>query len=281
MRRDDQSGVILINVLVILALASAVLVGMIRVADLAISRSQTFADAARAEALIAGGEASAIAVLQRDMTKAPSTDNLTENWAAMAQAETAVEGGSFSLTIADAQRRFDLNSLRDAGGIAPQILTRIAVRLGLPEDAVPRILARMAAPAPLRRIDDLVADAGLATDQVTALQKVVTLLPVRADVNINTAPDDLLFALSDNPVQARGLIALRRLKGALTSVDMAAVQLVLLPGTGYTSRLFEVAVTVRIGEVRISSTSLLLRRIGAAGRPEVVVIERRRGTGGI
>ena len=281
MRRDDQSGVILINVLVILALASAVLVGMIRVADLAISRSQTFADAARAEALIAGGEASAIAVLQRDMTKAPSTDNLTENWAAIAQAETAVEGGSFSLTIADAQRRFDLNSLRDAGGIAPQILTRIAVRLGLPEDAVPRILARMAAPAPLRRIDDLVADAGLATDQVTALQKVVTLLPVRADVNINTAPDDLLFALSDNPVQARGLIALRRLKGALTSVDMAAVQLVLLPGTGYTSRLFEVAVTVRIGEVRISSTSLLLRRIGAAGRPEVVVIERRRGTGGI
>ena len=281
MRRDDQSGVILINVLVILALASAVLVGMIRVADLAISRSQTFADAARAEALIAGGEASAIAVLQRDMTKAPSTDNLTENWAAIAQAETAVEGGSFSLTIADAQRRFDLNSLRDAGGIAPQILTRIAVRLGLPEDAVPRILARMAAPAPLRRIDDLVADAGLATDQVTALQKVVTLLPVRADVNINTAPDDLLFALSDNPVQARGLIALRRLKGALTSEDMAAVQLVLLPGTGYTSRLFEVAVTVRIGEVRIAASSLLLRRIGAAGRPEVVVIERRRGTGGI
>ncbi|MGQ0567680.1 MAG: general secretion pathway protein GspK [Gemmobacter sp.] len=275
--RQTDSGVVLINVLVVLALASAVLVGMIRVSDLAIARSQTFLDAARAEALIAGGEASAVAVLLRDMAEAPGADHAGEPWAAIVQDEIAVEGGTFALTLADAQARFDLNSLRGMGGIGPQVLARVAERIGLPPDAADRIAARMARGTPLRRLDDLRAEAGLTVDQVGDLAGLVTLLPVPGDVNINTAPDDLLFALADNPVQARGLVALRRLKGRLTPEDMTAVQLVLLPGIGYASRLFEVRVTARIGAVEITGGSLLLRRIGAAGGNEVVAVRRWRG----
>ena len=278
--RQTDAGVVLINVLVVLALASAVLVGMIRVSDLAIARSQTFLDAARAEALIAGGEASARAVLLRDMGADPASDHPGESWAAIAQDEVAVEGGTFRLTLTDAQARFDLNTLHGTGGIGPQVLARIADRIGLPPDAAARIAARMARDNPLRQLQDLRAAAGLSAAQVADLSALVTLLPIRADVNINTAPEDLIFALADNPVQARGLVALRRLKGRLTPEDMAAVQLVLLPGIGYASRLFEVRVTARIGAVEITGGSLLLRRIGAAGRAEVVAVRRWRGAGG-
>lgn len=278
--RQTDAGVVLINVLVVLALASAVLVGMIRVSDLAIARSQTFLDAARAEALIAGGEASARAVLLRDMGADPASDHPGEPWAAIAQDEVAVEGGTFRLTLTDAQARFDLNTLHGTGGIGPQVLARIADRIGLPPDAAARIAARMARDNPLRQLQDLRAAAGLSAAQVADLSALVTLLPIRADVNINTAPEDLIFALADNPVQARGLVALRRLKGRLTPEDMAAVQLVLLPGIGYASRLFEVRVTARIGAVEITGGSLLLRRIGAAGRAEVVAVRRWRGAGG-
>ena len=279
-QRPTDAGVLLINVLVVLALASAVLVGMIRVADMAIARSQTFLDAARAEALIDGGEASAMAVLLRDMNEAPQADHLGEPWAAIAQDEVAVDGGTFRLTLTDAQARFDLNTLHGSGGIGPQILSRIADRIGLPPDAAERIIARMARdPAPAR-LADLRAGAGLSAAQVADLGRLVTLLPLRADVNINTAPDDLIFALADNPVQARGLIAIRRLKGALTPEDMAAVQFVLLPGIGYASRLFEVRVTARIGAVEMTGGSLLLRRFGAAGAAEVVAVQRWRGDAG-
>ena len=266
--------------LVVLALASAVLVGMIRVSDLAIARSQTFLDAARAEALIGGGEASAIAVLLRDMHEAPEADHIGEPWAAVAQDEVAVDGGTFRLTLTDAQARFDLNVLRGPGGIGPQILSRIADRIGLPPDAAARIGARMARDTRLTRLQDLRAEAGLTAQQVADLGKLVTLLPLQAEVNINTAADDLIFALADNPVQARGLIAIRRLKGRLTPEDLAAVQLVLLPGIGYASRLFEVRVTARIGAVEITGGSLLLRRIGAAGVAEVVAVRRWRGAEG-
>ena len=278
--RQTDRGVVLINVLVVLALASAVLVGMIRVSDLAIARSQTFLDAARAEALIAGGEASAVAVLLRDLREAPEADHMGELWAAIAQDKVAVEGGTFRLTLTDAQARFDLNTLRGTGGIGPQVLSRIADRIGLPPDAAVRIAARMARDKPVQRLQDLRDEAGLSAAQVSDLSGMVTLLPLRAEVNVNTAPDDLIFALADNPVQARGLIALRRLKGRLTPADMAAVQLVLLPGIGYASRLFEVRVTARIGAVEIAGGSLLFRRIGAAGQAEVVAIRRWRGTGG-
>ncbi len=279
--RQTDTGVVLINVLVVLALASAVLVGMIRVSDLAIARSQTFLDAARAEALIAGGEASAVAVLLRDMNDAPQTDHPGEPWAAITQDEVSVDGGTFRLTLTDAQARFDLNTLRGAqGGIGPQILGRIADRIGLPPDAAARIGARLARDPALRRLGDLRAEAGLSAEQISDLDALVTLLPLRADVNINTAPDELIFALSDNPVQARGLVAIRRLKGQLAPADLAAVQLVLLPGIGYASRLFEVRVTARIGAVEMTGGSLLLRRFGTAGRAEVVAVRRWRGAEG-
>ncbi len=272
--RQAEDGVILINVLVILALTSAVLLVMVRASDVTVARSQVFSDAAQGQALIDGAEASAIAALRRDMVTAPDADHAGEAWAAVGQAETRVETGAFAVAISDAQSRFNLNSIAGSGVLGPQILSRIVARLKLPEDTAPRILARLTRPDPLLTLDQLVPEAGLSPDTLTRLREVVTLLPGRQDINLNTAAPDLIFALTDNPVQARILLALRDRKGSLTARDISAAAVILPPGTGFTSRYFQIVTRVTVGQTAQARQSLLRRFQTSAGEPDVAVIAR-------
>ncbi len=272
--RQSEDGVILINVLVILALTSAVLLVMVRASDISIARSQVFSDAAQGQALILGAEASAIAALRRDMVTAPKSDHLGEEWTAVGQAETQIETGAFAVQITDAQSRFNLNSIAGSGVVGPQILARIVTRLKLPDDTTPRILARLARPDPLLTLNQLIPEAGLSSETLTRLRDLVTLLPGRQDINLNTAPPDLIFALTDNPVQARVLVDLRDRKGSLTAKDISAAAVILLPGTGFTSQYFELITRVTVGQTTQTQHSLLRRYQTGTGQPEVAVIAR-------
>lgn len=272
--RDKETGVILINVLVILALTSAVLLVMVRTSDLSIARAQVFSDAAQGLALIQGGEASAIAALRRDMIEEPETDHLGEAWVKVGQTETKIETGTFALQITDAQSRFNLNSLPGSGVVGQQILTRIVARLKLPEDTTARIFFRLAQDKPLRQLDQLVLEAGLAPETLASLRQLVTLLPGRLDINLNTAPPDLIFALTDNPVQARILINIRDRKGYLTTKDFVAANVVLPAGIGFASQYFEITTRVTVGQTSQSMRSLLRRYQNKAGLSDVAVIAR-------
>ena len=273
--RNKETGVILINVLVILALTSAVLLVMVRTLDLSIGRAQVFSDAAQGLALIEGGEASAIVALRRDMIEAPETDRLDEAWATVGQTEIGIETGTFALEITDAQSRFNLNSIAGSGVVGAQILTRIAARLKLPEDTAARILSRLSKDKPLRMLDQLVLEAGLAPETLASLRGLVTLLPGRLDINLNTASPDLIFALTDNPVQARILVNIRDRKGYLTTRDFVAANVILPAGTGFASQYFEVTTHVTVGQTSQSMHSLLRRHQNGAGAQDVAVISRR------
>ena len=275
MPREPEKGVVLINVLVILALTASVVYAMISLSDLAILRSQRFSAAGQALALISGGEASAIVALRRDMAEAPQTDNLREPWALVGQQEVPIEGGSFALQIADAQAKFNLNNLPQSGALGAQTLQRIVALLDLPADVGPRIAARLTQPQPLVRMADLVAEAGLTPDEVTRLAQLATVLPSRTDININTAPDVLLAVITDNPVQARSLQGIRKRQGFLTPKDLAAANVILASGVGFVSRYFEVTVDVTIADTAQSMQSILQRRTGRGGQPEVVAIFRQ------
>ena len=272
--RNPHSGVVLINVLVILALTSAVLLVMIRASDVSIARVQVYSEAAQGLALIAGGEASAIAALRRDMADAPGTDHLGEAWATIAQAETAITSGTFALQITDAQAQFNLTSVAGSGVVGAQILGRIARRLRLPEDTVPRILARLAQAPALHDLDQLIAEAGLTRETLDSLRALITVLPERSDINLNTALPELIFALTDNPVQARVLIGIRDRQGFLAPADVAAAKVILPLGIGYTSGYFRITTSVRVGATRQSLHSLLRRGQTAQGAPQVTVIAR-------
>lgn len=271
--RERDSGVVLINVLVMLALTASVVYAMMALSDLSITRSQRFSAAGQAQALIAAGEATAIVALRRDDGTA---DHLAEDWSSVGQETVAIEGGRFALRIEDAQGRFNLNSLTGSGALGLQTLSRLVEALDMTPDVTARIAARLAAPAPLERLSDLVAEAGLTDAEAARLETLVNVLPGPTPVNINTAPPALLAALTDNPVQARQLEGIRSRQGFLTPADVAAVQVILPPGAGYTSRYFWVTVTVEVDGTRQTLRSLLQRRSGAGGRAVVEVIARDR-----
>ena len=275
MKRAPDQGVVLINVLVILALTASVVYAMVSLSDLSITRSQRFSSAGQALALISGGEASAIVALRRDMVDGPATDNTSEPWALTGQQDVQIAGGRFALQIEDAQRLFNLNSVPGSGALGAQMLQRIVTALDLPADVGPRIAVRLAQPDPLARMADLVPEAGLTAEDVVRLSKLVTVLPGRTDVNINTAPVALLGVLADNPVQARRLQSMRERNGFLTPADIAAANVILPPGIGFVSRFFQVTVSVTVDDTSQRMQTLLQRRQGPGGLPEVIAVFRQ------
>jgi general secretion pathway protein K len=271
--RNPERGVILINVLVILALSSTVVVAMLRLSDTAITRSQRYGDAGQGLALIAGAEATAIAALRRDMRDAPQADHPGEAWMAVTQQEVAIESGTFSLAIADAQGRFNLNNAARGGPEDLQILQSIIAALDLPETVGLRILARLADPTPLASLDEL-ADAGISADDVERLSTLVTVLPQPTAININTMPDAMFTILAGNPVQARLLQGIRARKGQLTQADLLDAGLILTMQAGVQSSYFTLTTRVTIGETTQGRESLLYRFTAPSGA-QVVVAARQ------
>lgn len=274
---SGEEGSVLVNVLVVLALASSVVVATLGLSDAAIRRSQSFAEAGAAQAILDGAEASAIAALRRDLREAPAEDHLGESWAQIGQDEIAIEGGRFRLRISDAQARFNLNALPQGGALAAQVLARIVALTDLSPDAAARIRAA-ALQAPLTDLSDLGPGAGLDPEELARLSALVTVLPGATPLNVNTMPDDLFLALMPNVAEARLLQGLRARKDGLSPGDLSAAGIILPPVAGYRSDHFLIEAEVTIGGVTVRRTSLL-RRIAEPGEvARVMVLNRRAET---
>ncbi len=277
MPRPPEAGVILINVLVILALMASVVFAMVSLSDISINRSQLYSEAGQGLELIAAGESSAISALRQDLEESPEDDHLLENWAQIQQDEVAIEAGRFRLSIADAQAKLNLNSLSGTGASGMLMLRGVLAILDLPHDIELRIAARLAQKTPLDRLEELETAAGLTAAEIARLSDLVTVLPGRTDININTAADELLAVLANNPVQARNLIGIRNRQGFLTRQDIVGAGMILPPGVGFSSRFFTVSVDVVIGGTQLSQVSLLQRHIDRNGRAMISVVSRKTG----
>ncbi len=272
--RDPRSGIVLLNVLVLLALSALLVYLMINQTDVAIARGQRFSDASAVQALLRAGEISAVVALRRDMTVAPDIDHPLEAWGRASQKRIDIEGGSFELRIDDARGLFNLNSMPNGGIKAIETLDAIFVGLKLPEEAVQRVSDSIILDGPLRSLDELAARIGLSDDDIRALSPYVTAMPGHGSVNINAAPVDLLAILLGDPALAATLVERRTKAGFLTPDDLNAANVVLPDGLGFTSDLFQVQVTARIGTTEQTVTSLLQRTSGTGGAPEVLIVRR-------
>lgn len=273
-RRPDREGMILLNVLLVVAMASVTVLIMVAGQDIEIQRSARLRDVAQAGAYARAGELSAVTSLRRDGIVAAGTDNLAEPWAALGQTPVAVPGGRFALTIEDEQARFNLNGMVNADPAAISLFQRIGEAAGLAPETLIRIATVVRVAGPLSDSRLLVA-AGVTRDEIALLEPFTTLLPPAALLNVNTVDETLLALVLRDPAAARTLIRQRDRVGYLTPAELAGAG-VSSTGLGFTSDHFRTVTAVTVGDVDQVVTSRLSRTRGA-GRVDVTVVGRRSG----
>ncbi len=273
--RDRENGVILVNVLVALALGSALVVLMVTSQDAMLDRARRMSAMAQAQALARGAEASVVVALRRDMTDAPDTDSYGEPWALAQQQAVTLDTGRFEVTITDAQSRLDLNMLADGGLAQAQLLARLTAALDLTGDVAPRITARMVRGGPVTSLADI---PGLDAVAIDALSPFVTFLPVPGAVNLNTADEELIGVLLQNRTAAARLVGIRDRNGGLTQADLDDVGIIGAQSAGLTSNVFDMVATAEVDDVSVTLQSRMVR-VADTGTPEVIIISRRFGVG--
>ncbi len=266
----QDAGVILVNVLVVLAIGATVAVLMLTSQQTLLERTTRSAAAAQAEALALGAETSVVLALQRDMQEAPEADHYQEPWNAIAQAEVALATGAFSVTIVDAQSRFNLNALAQPGLVQSQILQRLTRSLDLPDRVAAQITRHIAGRGAIQSLEEISA-----LDQAdrARLAPFVTALPVAAPVNLNTANATVIGAIIGNPAAARQLVKTREATGFLTQQDLRDVGVLAANGAGFTSQFFEVTSRADVDDVSAVLLSQIARVTGV-GISEARVISR-------
>ena len=281
MTRSPDQGVVLFNVLVIVAFMSLVVMAMVTMGDLAIARSQRFSEAGQATLFVTAGEQTALSALLTDLADKNDTDNRSEAWARIAQDRVEIAGGFFALEISDAQALYNLTNLRPlsvAGAVPPdeRLLAALVAGLDLDPDLTNRITRRMADDPPVTALTDLTAGQVVSLTEAAALAAVVTVLPLPTEINLNTAPLPVLSALLGNPPQARQLDSIRSRAGFLTPADLSAAQVLPDARAGFTSSFFRVGVTVTVGQTEQAFTSLMFRDADADSGPLVRIVSRTR-----
>ena len=276
--KAPREGMILVNVLFIVAIAALVVMLMVTMQDVTIARTQRLREAAQASSYARAGEMSARVALRRDAREAPEADHAREAWGAVQEDNVAIAGGRFSLRIADAQGRFNINSLAGGNVVAEQRLGRILAVVGVPAELLAPIAAYLRFAGPVSDLQSL-ALVGVTPAQLTAMSELVVALPRDTGINLNAADERLLAILFNSPVAARLMTSVRDGRGYLTSADLESVNVITPPGTGFTSDFYEVEAEVFIGDTHQRFVSSLVRRRNA-DRVEVVAYGRRRTEAG-
>ncbi len=244
MRRGtrSQSGVALITAMLVTAIVVVIAVSMATRQQLDIRRSANVLEGDQAYLFALGVESWALGILAQD-GRDNTSDNLGEIWATVLP-PLDVEGGKVTGRIEDMQARYNLNNLVGADGrpSAPDMarFQRLLRALQLDSvlaqslvdwidpdsekvsldgaednDYLLRTPPYRAANAPLSSVSELRLIKGFTAEVVTRLIPFVCALPLRTDININTAKAEVLMTLGDNisKADADGMVQDRGPKG--------------------------------------------------------------------
>ncbi|OWU84698.1 hypothetical protein ATO6_10120 [Oceanicola sp. 22II-s10i] len=257
-KRDGESGVVLINVLVIIALASTVVYLMLSRQEVSLDRVARMAEAAETQQLALGAEASVIDALYRDLQTAPDTDHFREPWAAVIQDEVQLPTGRFSVRVEDVQAKYDVNLLGSPGIGSVEMMGRLLAALDQPPDLARRMAAVVRRAGPLADLSDLAAF-GIPDATIVALEPYVTALPTPGTVNLNTVSPLLLETMLRNRSIALRLISTRDRTGQITRDDITGAGGIRPENSGFTSGVFDVFVTADVGGASMTLQTRLLR----------------------
>jgi general secretion pathway protein K len=274
-RRDDETGMILVNVLMFVAIASGIVLLLISREELALDRGLRMREAARALAVVRGGELSALVALRRDAEVAPDVDHVGEPWAKLSEAGAPIEGGTFDLAIADAEGRFNLNSLRSGEAASTVLFQTIGHEAGLTPEQIVAAIEYVRLSGPVTDIRPLRL-AGIDPKVVAQLERLVTALPGTTALNLNAADEEMLRILFQDPLVAARLAAVRKRQNYLTLKDLSDQNVTMPWGASFRSNSFWVRTRATIGGTSQQIATLIQRKRLPDGRIEVVPVERWR-----
>jgi general secretion pathway protein K len=268
----EREGMILLNVLLMVAIAAAAVTVMIAAQDIQIQRTGRMQDAAQAQAFVRAGELSAVVALRRDLITAPDRDHPGEPWAAVAQGQVSIPRGTFALSVEDEQARFNLNLLAAGDPIAFNVFASLCQAAGVSAEGAQTIATVVAGVGPLRDEGQL-RTAGVDPLDLERLRPLAVLLPPDARLNLNSADPRLLEIVTRDPAVAREIVA-RRAGEGLGPGDLPGLA---VPSfVGVTSDHYQVRTRVRVGNVTREVTSRLTRLKPEGAPPRVAVTGRAR-----
>ena len=279
-RRETETGVVLVTILVVMALCVTVIVAMTLRSEQAIRVTARDRDASQARALLLAGEASALSALTLDLQTAPQADGPTEAWAKIGQTDLVLSKGHFQLAIRDEAAWFNLNTLIEGSPWSRQALMSIVATAGLPPEVAVRIAAALKGGRPLLQNQDLAARAGLTMAEITTLTAFVTCATgTTGTVNINSAPDALLAALLRNPDTTARIIAERK-SWLITSDVLRRIGVILPAGLSLSSDVFGLKIVTSSGDATVRASLLIHRWRSTDGMAHAVVTARKLETSG-
>ncbi|MDE0054173.1 MAG: type II secretion system minor pseudopilin GspK [Gammaproteobacteria bacterium] len=278
------SGVALVSVLLVVALASAIASQMISRQALTVAHARHVFEGAQARQYAFGAEAYARQLLFEDWSKDNALDTLLENWSLPIQ-PFEIEEGRIELAIVDLERRLNLNAVRSPENL--QRFKRLLAQLQLDTNLADAWLdwidddetvygygaedehyllaqpAYRAANQPAASASAMLAVKGFTKDTYERLLPYVALLPVNElKVNVNTADGTVLYSLGASFAPEEGNAPIETAR-EFTDVAEAVTQ---YPGLRegmealtVTSAFFEVQVRVEMGEAQAELVSTLYR----------------------
>jgi general secretion pathway protein K len=272
--RAGEEGMILVNVLMFVAIASGIVLLLISREEIALDRAIRSREAARALAVVRGGETSAVVALRRDARDAPDADYATEPWGAIADSNVPIEGGRFDLAIADAEGRFNVNLVRGDDLSSQLLFAKIARAAGLDDAQIAMAVGLIDQYGPISDLRPL-RYSGVPPEIADRLERLATALPGKTTVNLNAASPELMAVLFDDQTVADRLAATRARQGFLSLEDLAAEGVTMPPGAGLRSNNFWVRTRATIGGTSQQGATLIQRLRGEDG-PVVVPVARWR-----
>ncbi len=292
MKPARQRGLALITAVLVVAMASVAATSMVVSQTYSVRRTANLLHGEQAESFAVGAESWAKVLLKRDATES-KIDTLEEDWA-QPLAPIAVEGGALQGSIEDEQGRFNVNNLVLGDGTKRQVAKKyyesLLAVLGL-DPALVNVLidwidddidpsfpgaeddTYLLKSPPYRTANTRMADIselrlveGYTPEVVAALLPHVCALPEETTINVNTATDAVLAALTkggdlkqgESMVESRAdkpYESVEQFIGQATNRVDSAFQ----PSLDVQSRYFRMAGQVQVGRGQVWISSLFRR----------------------
>ncbi len=304
-RHARQRGVALITAVLVVAIATLLIAGLLDRGDVALARTRNLTRGAQADALAMGVEDWALAALRQDAITGDGRDTRDDSWA-QALPPTPVPGGVISGLMRDLNGCLNLNNLVRGDGadeielarftrlleilkldpaLAPAVVDWLDPNL-LPETRGAEDQAYAAARPPYRaanrfmsHISELRLVRGVDDKVYQALLPHVCATPPGSPINLNTASLEVIRALSPNmdETSARQLSASGASYGSVVEFQERLQKLALAPvpdlHLDVKSTVFRAQANIELDGIPIVAVSLLQRdrgrlRVIARGRGE-------------